>query len=290
LPEREDGRRAAAGFDPRWLRLRSTYDDTARSDHLTRLFADSLPENPRLLDLAAGTGANLRYLAPRIGRTGQRWVLADHDQALLDAVSGEMARWPHRAPALAPALAPKLECCQVDLVRDLGSLDPGDFDGIVATALFDLVSADWAGKFTAWLALALRPVLFTLSVDGRLDWTPGDPADTDIRRWIEAHQATDKGFGPALGSRAPELLTELLRGHGYDVSTGESDWIIGPDDDAMHWALIEGYWTAALEIALANSTATIEGWAQRRLDAAERRALTALVGHIDIFARPPESL
>src|SRR5919112_4548104 len=79
LPEPEDGGRAVAGFDPQWLRLRSAYDDAARSDRLTRLFSDSLPENPRLLDLAAGIGANLRYLAPRLERAGQRWVLADHD-------------------------------------------------------------------------------------------------------------------------------------------------------------------------------------------------------------------
>jgi hypothetical protein len=282
LPKPEDGNRAAAGFDPQWLRLRSAYDDAARSDRLTRLFAASLPATPRLLDLAAGTGANLRYLAPRIGRAGQRWVLADHDQALLDAVAGEMARWPHQGPALASTLA----CRRVDLVNDLGSLDPACFDGIVATALFDLVSADWAKRFAAWLAQASRPVLFTLSVDGRLDWTPADPGDTAMRGWIEAHQATDKGFGPALGPHAPALLTELLEASGYDVSAEESDWIIGPDAAAMHRALIEGYRTAALETAPADSADTIKCWAQRRLDDSERGALTALVGHVDIFARP----
>jgi hypothetical protein len=278
LPRPEDGSRAATRFDPQWLRLRSAYDDAARSDRLTRLFSDSLPENPRLLDLAAGTGANLRYLAPRIGRAGQRWALADHDPALLDAVAGEMARWPHQAPAL--------ECRRVDLVHDLGCLNPADFDGIVATALFDLVSADWAKRFTAWLDQAPRPVLFTLSVDGRLDWTPGDPGDTAMRGWIEAHQATDKGFGPALGPHAPSLLAELLKALGYDVSTEVSDWIIGADDAAMHRALIEGYRTAALEIALGGCADAINGWAQRRLDASERGALTALVGHVDIFADP----
>ena len=162
---------------------------------------------------------------------------------------------------------------QVDLVRDLGGLDPADFDGIVSTALFDLVSAEWAERFTAWLAQAPRPVLFTLSVDGRLDWTPGDPADAAMRGWIEAHQATDKGFGPALGPHAPALLAELLEAHGYDVSTEESDWIIGADDAAMHRALIEGYRTAALEIAPASRAAAINGWAQRRLDDSERGAL-----------------
>lgn len=281
MPERDGGSGPARGFDPHWLRLRSAFDDAARAEHITRLFAGSLPENPRLLDLAAGTGANLRYLAPRLGHAGQRWVLADHDPVLLDAVAGEMENWARSRPALAFGW----ECRQIDLVRDLGSLDPADFDGIVSTALFDLVSADWLLEFVKWLARTLRPVLFTLSVDGRLDWTPGDPADAAMRGWIESHQATDKGFGPGLGRHAPGLLAETLGMNGFDVLTGESDWHIGPDDAAMHRALIEGYRTAALETAPA-SAAIIDGWARRRLTASERGELTALVGHADIFARP----
>jgi hypothetical protein len=281
LPERDGGSGPARGFDPHWLRLRSAFDDSARAENLTRLFAGSLPENPRLLDLAAGTGANLRYLAPRLGHAGQRWVLADHDRVLLDAVADEMTWWEQHGPALSC----EWECRQIDLVRDLGSLDPADFNGIVSTALFDLVSADWLREFVKWLVRAPRPALFTLSVDGRLDWTPNDPAYAAMRSWIEAHQATDKGFGPGLGRHAPGLLAETLEANGFDVFTGESDWHIGPDDTAMHRALIEGYRTAALEIAPA-STAIIYGWARRRLEASERGELTALVGHVDIFARP----
>jgi hypothetical protein len=283
LPERDGGSGPARGFDPHWLRLRSPFDDAARAEHLTRLFAGSLPANPRLLDLAAGTGANLRYLAPRLGHAGQRWVLADHDPVLLDAVAGEMTWWAQQAPALSREW--EWKCRQIDLVRDLGSLDPSGFDGIVSTALFDLVSADWLREFVKWLVRAPRPVLFTLSVDGRLDWTPDDPADAAMRGWIEAHQATDKGFGLGLGGHAPDLLAETLEGNGFDVFTEESDWHIGPDDAAMHRALIEGYRTAALEIAPAGA-AIIDRWARCRLEASERGKLTALVGHVDIFVRP----
>jgi hypothetical protein len=284
LPERDGGSGPARGFDPHWLRLRSPFDDAARAENLNRLFAGSLPEKPRLLDLAAGTGANLRYLAPRLALAGQRWMLADHDPVLLDAVAGEMTWWEQRSPALSREC--EWECRQIDLVRDLGSLDPTGFDGIVSTALFDLVSADWLRRFVKWLVRAPRPVLFTLSVDGRLDWAPGDPADAAMRGWIEAHQATDKGFGPGLGRHAPDLLAEILETNGFDVFTGESDWHIGPDDAAMHRALIEGYRTAALEIASTSAAALIEDWANCRLEASERGELTALVGHVDIFARP----
>ena len=58
-----------------WLQLREPADAAARSDGLTRTIADALAtgETVQVLDLATGTGSNLRYLAPRLpGR--QRWL------------------------------------------------------------------------------------------------------------------------------------------------------------------------------------------------------------------------
>lgn len=266
------------GFDRDWLRLRGPFDDAARDGSLTRRFAAALPDNPRLLDLAAGTGANLRHLSPRLGRPGQRWVLADHDPALLDAVADEMAACPTPPPAF--------ETRRIDLSRGLEALDFRRFDAVVATALFDLVSAEWMDRFVAALAAAQRPALVTLSVDGRLRWSPGDPGDAALRGWVERHQGTDKGFGPALGPLAPQRLADALRGHGFAVETAVSDWIIGPADTAMHLALIEGYRGAALEIAPEDASSAIEGWAERRRSAAVAGTLEALVGHVDILAEP----
>jgi hypothetical protein len=266
-----------AGFDRGWLRLRASFDTAARAAELGRRFAEALPDNPRLLDLAAGTGANLRYLSSQIGGTGQRWVLADHDPTLLDAVTEEMAGWPHPIP--------EIETQRIDLVHDLDSLDFGGFDGVTATALFDLVSAGWLERFGAAVALAGKPLLLTLSVDGRLRWTPDDPADKAIRHWVELHQATDKGFGPALGPAAPAALVQTLERSGFEVASADSDWVIGPADAAMHLALIDGYRGAALEMAPADASFVIEDWAARRRQAAEERRLSALVGHVDIFAQ-----
>ncbi|UEM03571.1 class I SAM-dependent methyltransferase [Skermanella rosea] len=266
------------GFDRDWLRLRAPFDDAARDATLTRRLAAALPDEPRLLDLAAGTGANLRHLSPRLRRPGQRWVLADHDPVLLDTAAAEMAACAHPLPAF--------ETRRVDLSRDLESLDFRQFDAVVATALFDLVSADWMDRFVAALAAAPRPVLVTLSVDGRLRWSPEDPGDAAVRGWIERHQATDKGFGPALGPEAPRHLADALRACGFAVETAASDWIIGPADAAMHLALIEGYRGAALEIAPEGESSAIEGWAERRRAAAAAGTLEALVGHVDIFAEP----
>src|SRR5690348_8953010 len=51
-----------------WLSLREAADAAARSEALARAIADGLRDHAplRLVDLATGTGSNIRYLAPRL--------------------------------------------------------------------------------------------------------------------------------------------------------------------------------------------------------------------------------
>src|SRR5262245_45116876 len=94
-----------------WLSLRETADARARRGELTRAIAAALPPvTPlRVVDLASGTGANIRHLAPRIGGA-QRWLAVDRDATLLDQV-------PRRLPAASGEF-------QVETRRmELGALD-----------------------------------------------------------------------------------------------------------------------------------------------------------------------
>ena len=52
-----------------------------------------------IIDLAAGTGANLRYAAPRLGGV-QNWLLMERDPPLLDAVEECMEAWADHSDAL----------------------------------------------------------------------------------------------------------------------------------------------------------------------------------------------
>jgi hypothetical protein len=83
-----------SGFEPRWLELREPADARARAegaiDTLLRARAGVGPLG--ILDLGAGTGANLRYLAPRLGGR-QQWLLLDRDRRLLDAIPAAMEAW-----------------------------------------------------------------------------------------------------------------------------------------------------------------------------------------------------
>ena len=74
-------------FSARWLALREPADHAARSVDLTSAIAAKVlaaDPAPRILDLAAGTGSNFRYLAAAMPRG--RWLLVDHDPSLLARV------------------------------------------------------------------------------------------------------------------------------------------------------------------------------------------------------------
>lgn len=291
---------AEAVFDPRWLRLRSDADDRARAPGPAAAFAARLPAEPRLLDLGAGTGANLRHLAPRLGRAVQHWTLVDRDRGTLAAVAHEMAHWAAREPGTTAARDGRsvagdgwraaFATRELDLAREvaaggLGDLDLAAFDGVVGTALLDLVSADWIRRLAAALARAGRPALFTLTVDGRTAWTPADPDDAGVLAGMAMHQGMDKGFGPALGARAAQALATRLRDAGFRVLCARSDWRLGTTDRDLLQALA-GFHADACAAALPEAATRAAAWLERRARAADAGRLCARVGHLDVAAWP----
>jgi len=256
------------GFDAGWLRLREPYDHRARSAELARQFAVALPASPRLIDLAAGTGSNARYLQG-VGRRRAAWLLVDSNTALLGAAQ-EWATGRVRRRAL-------------DLACRFAALDLGAVDGITAAAFCDLVSAAWLEAFAARAARFRLPILIALTVDGRLDLLPGDPADAAVLARFRRHQRRDKGFGPALGGTAPHRLCAALRRRGYRVVTRRSDWrLAGPDAPILR-PLIDGMAAAAAAVAPADKAA-MEAWRLRRERQVAAGNLRLRVGHTDCFA------
>jgi len=254
-----------SGFDAAWLALREPADHTARSRSLATRFAAAQGPAPYVVDLGAGSGSNLRYLAPLLP-PAQRWLLVDHDPVLLAAA---VAR---------PGTAGHVACRTLDLARELPAV-PGR-TGVTASALLDLTSAAWLDELARWCGDL--PVLMALSVDGRLAWQPEDPDDDAIRERFFAHQRGDKGFGPALGPDAAAHLAQRLEAAGRRVLLEPSDWRLGPEAPLLG-ATLEGMVAAAAEL---DGAKACKRWATLRRRQLAAGGLRLTVGHVDLLALP----
>jgi SAM-dependent methyltransferase len=282
-------------FSADWLSLREPVDHAARSEALTTWVLDALPRNYpiRILDLGCGTGSNLRYLTKQgpypffsraAGKRGtapsSQWLLVDEDAALLARVpAGEAV---------------------ITMRRNLAALTPDLFEGqtlITASALLDLVSADWLRTLTQQCRAVGAAALFALSYDGRIECEPAEPEDGLVRELVNEHQHTDKGVGPALGPDATAFAATCFAAAGYEVRHAASDWVLTPDPvTAAHVGpslssgatlqreLITGWADAATVIAPQHAVA-IADWRRRRLKHVVEGCSRIIVGHQDVAAK-----
>jgi hypothetical protein len=284
------------GFSADWLSLREPADSAARPPALIDWIAPSLPRDRsvHVLDLATGTGSNLRYLAPRLGGL-QQWALADHDPALLAAMPARLSTWAasHGVEVDAAGtswtmqgggFSARIDRLQVDLARNLGTIDFPRFDLVTTAALLDLVSDVWLEDLARRCVEETCSVLFALSYDGRIECTPADPLDARVRDLVNAHQRTDKGFGKALGPDAATRTVRLLERLGYEVLAEQSDWRIDAAQSALQTGLITGWASAAAEMAL-DERSSIDAWLQRRLARVREGQSRLVVGHVDVAGR-----
>jgi len=250
-------------FTTDWLDLREAADNAARDADLRNrvtAFLGSTPD-PLVVDLGAGTGSTMRAL--NVANT--KWRLVDHDPALL----AEAAR---RGGSM-------VETAEMDLTR----VEAIPLDGaslVTASALFDLVGAEWIDALADRLAKARIGIYAALTYDGVLEWDPADDDDTAARAAFNADQRTVKGFGPALGPDGGTYLAEALRMRGFEVAVAQSPWRLGEADTALHASLLEGIAEAAERSGMENA----DTWLARRLEVVQQSQCT--VGHVDVLALP----
>ncbi|MDR5897974.1 glycosyltransferase [Halomonas vilamensis] len=282
-------------FAADWLALREPVDANARSQHLvdvaaTWLMTDRPPARKKpleIVDLGCGRGSNVCFLAP-LWHGSQRWQLIDHDPALL-----QQAR--KRCDVLCdgdiqPITVQTLMCSLIELP----SRWPAQADVISASALLDLVSAEWLDVLVARCAEHRQALFIALSVTG--EWHLSDRhgkalADADdkyIETLFNAHQQRDKGFGAALGGRAHGELVKRLNTAGFYVEEAASPWRLNAGQ-AEHIALLhplfDGWAQAALEQA-PEAEVRIDAWRAQRLAQVDAGELGAFVDHRDLWARP----
>ncbi|HTL63377.1 MAG TPA: class I SAM-dependent methyltransferase [Pseudolabrys sp.] len=263
------------GFSADWLALREPYDLRARSREVIAAVAASVAALPsiHIVDLACGTGATVRALTGHL-QSRQVWRLADNDLGLLG-----------RANAMALGDNVKITAVPLDLNRDLEAALDGAVDLVTTSAFIDLVSKNWLDRLTTEIAARSIPFYAALTYDGRIDITPNDPADASIVAAINKHQATDKGFGPALGPEAAAYAIGAFERLGYTVTHRQSDWTMGPNDRDIQLEIFAGWAGAAREIG-SLSLAETASWLTRRRAGVAAGTSSLCVGHVDLFAIP----
>ena len=278
-----------------WLAMREASDHASRSERLLRHITERLPGDGdvRVLDLCTGTGSNLRYLMERLP-PHQQWLAVDRDRSLLEAIPTRLEAWAgprgHTVHAgggetrvVGRELSAAVQTCQLDLHR----LDPSLFDGrhlVTAAALLDLVSDSWLRSLAQQCRAAGAMALFAITYDGRSSCDPVEPEDEHVRGLFNRHQVSDKGLGgPAAGPRAADVAEARFTEAGYTVESVRSDWRLMPDARDMQRYLIEGWASAATEVA-PEEAAGIADWLHRRLAHVDAGRSLIVVGHRDVAA------
>lgn len=274
-----------------WLTLREDADAASRSETVTRAVVAALgrPERLRVLDLATGTGANVRFLMPRLHVSQQRWLTLDRSRVLLDRLPQRMTDagydvaptangWEVRGHSVACAIETK--------IIDLATIPERDVlespHLVTASALLDLVSDQWLRSLASRCRDIGAAALFAITYNGRSSCSPVEPEDDLVLELFNRHQRTDKGLGGiAAGPGAVASAIRAFEEAGYRVVREASDWNIGPEAMSFQRELIDGWAHAASEIE-PSAAPTIARWRERRLAHVAGGRSHLVVGHDDV--------
>jgi hypothetical protein len=262
-------------IEAEWLALRETADSRARDAAASAVLTPLLERlarlgdrhAPRVVDLGAGTGANVRWLAPRLPYPErQEWTLVDHDPGLL-------ARGPVHAAALRADVT--------DLTEVLAEI--GGADLVTAAALLDLLDGDQIAAIVDAVVDAGLPALFALSVDGVVRLDPEDPEDATVGDAFDAHQRRGDRLGPDATGHAAALFRE----RGWRVLEVPTPWRLDPanGDRALVRSWLEGRAQAAAEDQ-DDLLPVVEAWLGRRRTLLAEGLPRVVVGHVDLLALP----
>jgi hypothetical protein len=218
-----------------------------------------------------------RWLAPLLpGR--QHWVLHDRDADLLEIAAVDVP-----GPA-ADGASVAVETRRSDITR----LGPDAFAGarlITASALLDLMTEDELTRLIGVCAEAACPVLFSLSVVGRVDIAPAHPLDSRVAAAFDAHQRRMTAAGALLGPDAVAAAVAGFRRMGADVVVRPSPWRLGAAEADLAAEWLTGWVGAACEQE-PELAADAEAYARRRLAQARAGRLGITVGHADLLVLP----
>jgi hypothetical protein len=156
-------------------------------------------------------------------------------------------------------------------------------DLVTMSALLDLTGAGFVERLAG---AAPQAVLYAaLTVQGRVACLPEDEIDGAVFTAFHRHMERDKGFGPALGTRAADFLASRLAAGDYEIERAPADWRIGRQQAGLVMSLLDG-WIKAVRETGEIPEADLTRWARRRNGEAAMGSLELRVGHTDLLALP----
>ena len=220
-----------------------------------------------IIDLGAGTGADQRWLAPRLPFQ-QRWIHLDRDSAIsrsLPLPDGTM-----------------IIDGSVEALGQLLASGSGDYRLVACSALLDVLTKGQLEAVCQALIENQVPALFSLSVTGTLSISPVDPHDQRLLDVFNDHQRRAGRAGP----EAVTLAVDALCAGGLTVRTQETPWQLTAASDSM---FVEQLLQERLDAAVAQDdslAAVAKAWFELRRVQLRLGVLKIEVGHRDILALP----
>ncbi len=262
--------------DPDWLAARVTADNAARAATLTTLLPklinylidpDVHDATVQIIDLGAGSGANQRWLAPRLP-IRQRWLHVDHNPVISRS---------QPLPAETVIIDASVEALDELLVS---SNDRRQL--VTCSALLDVLT-------TEQLTAVCQPVIdnqvaafFSLTVTGDLTLDPPHPHDQLLLAAFNDHQRRAGRAGPD----ASALTVDLLRAANFAVSTQDTPWQLTAESAPT---FVDQLLTERLAAAVAQDpalAATADDWLELRRAQLAAGVLRIELAHRDILGLP----
>jgi hypothetical protein len=270
------GASATTLVDPDWLAARVAADDAARAATVSTL----LPELSRylieaagpggtvqIIDLGAGTGANQRWLAPRLP-IRQRWLHLDHNPVI--------------SRSLPLAAETEIVDESVEALGELLTRSSGDRQLVSCSALLDVLTTEQIQAVCRAVIDNRVPAFFSLTVTGGLRLSPADAHDQLLLAAFNDHQCRAGRAGP----EATTLTVNLLRAAEFAVTTQKTPWRLTAESGL---AFVDQMLEERLAAAVAQDPAlarTAKAWLELRRAQLAAGLLRIELDHCDILGLP----
>jgi hypothetical protein len=220
-----------------------------------------------IIDLGAGTGANQRWLAPRLPFR-QRWVHLDHDPAISRSLP-----LPDDTMIIDDS---------VEVLAHLLASRSGGGRLVTCSALLDVLTTAQLYAVCNAVIENRVPALFSLTVTGMLCVTPTDPDDQLLLDAFNDHQRRAGRAGPD----ATSLASNALQAGGFRVLCQETPWQLSA---ASGRAFVEQVLQERIAAAVAQDPALVPAaatWLELRHLQLANDVLRIDLGHCDILGIP----